>query len=106
LADALEQASCLRGRLNLLDEQLDALVDRALALENTSGEQATQEQRQNIRDAEAAGKEYRDKHCWFDYVPSQLFNVSSRQVENLLCEIRQAIVRKHDITIDYLADWR
>lgn len=105
--NAMDQADCFRLHLEALDEDLDELVARTVRdTENMWGEQATEEQRQNIIDAQAAWKTFRREHCWFDYVAHQGINASSRQLDNLACEVWRTYLRMEEIRIDYMGDWR
>jgi uncharacterized protein YecT (DUF1311 family) len=105
--NALERVFCFKDRLATFDKELDALIETALnQTKNVSGDVATEEQRQNIREAQAAWKSYRHEHCWFSYVEHQSFNISSRQLDNFVCEIRRTLRRMQEIRIDYIGDWQ
>lgn len=98
---------CWQERLQTLDHEMDFLIARALeATDNMWGEQASAEQRQNIRDAQTAWMTFRREDCWFDYVPGQHINSSWRQMENFLCEINTTLRRMEQVRIRYLNDWR
>ncbi len=83
------------------------LIQRALAeTENRWGVEATEEQRRNIGRAQAAWKIYRHEHCWFGYVEHQGINASSRQLDNIACEIRRTLRRTEEVKIDYMGEWQ
>ncbi|HZP19466.1 MAG TPA: lysozyme inhibitor LprI family protein [Bauldia sp.] len=103
----LERAFCFKDRLEALDKELEGLLTRALAhAHNMWGDKATEEERQNIREAQTAWKTYRHEHCWFDYVAHQGINASSHQLDNIACEVRRTFRRMEEIKIDYMGDWR
>ena len=105
--NAMDQAACFKLHLEALDKELDELVARAIReTDNMWGQPATDEQRQNIKDTQAAWKTYRREHCWFDYVPHQWVNASSRQLDNFACEVWRTYLRMEEIRIDYMGDWR
>lgn len=104
---ASEQASCLKTVLEDLDRELETELRAAISeQENMWGELATRQQIAKIESAHKAWIGYRQNHCWFDYVKAQSVNVSSRQLENLYCDVVKTLYRMEEIRVDYHHIWK